>query len=252
MNSGQLVLRQARLEQRAFWRNPEYATFTFALPLVLLVALGATRSGRVVPGTGVKDINILVPGILAFGVVVAAYANLAIRIAVLRNEGVLKRVRTTPLAPQVYLGGQLASTLASTLLVAALTVVVGWIAFGVGPRAGGIPVLIAALCFGIVCFAALALALSAIVSSADAAGPITNASYLPLAILSGVFDPMLDLPKALSTVIDLFPIKALSVALRAAYLSGDVGVPWRELGVLAGWAVIGMLLANRFFRWQPS
>jgi hypothetical protein len=40
------VFRQARFEQRAFWRKPDYAFFTFVLPLGLLLVLGATKHGR--------------------------------------------------------------------------------------------------------------------------------------------------------------------------------------------------------------
>ena len=41
------------------------------------------------------------------------------------------------------------------------------------------------LILGVVCFGALGLALSAVASSAESASPIANASYLPLAVMSG-------------------------------------------------------------------
>lgn len=82
------VGRQAKLEQRAFWRNPEYVIFTFLLPLVLLALLGTINSGDDLGDrTDIKAIDFVVPGVLAFAVVVAAYGNLATRIAVLRAEG---------------------------------------------------------------------------------------------------------------------------------------------------------------------
>jgi ABC-2 type transport system permease protein len=252
MSDARLVVHQTRLEQRSFWRNPDYASFTFALPIVLLVVLGAVQSGNTLPGTDVAANTRLVPGVLAFGVIVAAYANLAARISVLRNDGVLKRVRTTPIPPAVYLSGQLLSTLLVTLLIAAVTIVIGAVGFDAAPRAGSIGTLVAALLLGIICFASLGLAISAVIRSADAASAVTNATYLPLAIVSGVFEPSLHLPAWLSTIVALFPIKALAETLDFAYTPTQHAYPGWSLVVLGVWAALGIGLAIRFFRWQPT
>jgi ABC-type multidrug transport system permease subunit len=105
------------------------------------------------------------------------------------------------------------------------------------------------LCLGAVCFAALAVAVSAAIPSAETAGPITLASYLPFALLSGVFGTTLALPAWLSGILSAFPVKALVDVLRAGYVPGRF--PWAGLAVLAGWALAEVLLARRFFRWQP-
>jgi ABC-2 type transport system permease protein len=100
-----LAARQALLEQRSFWRSAEYALFTFAFPLMILLLIGAANAGSHLPGTDIKRTTVFVPGILAFGVIVAAYVNLGSKVAVLRHDGVLKRIRTTPLPSAAYLGG---------------------------------------------------------------------------------------------------------------------------------------------------
>ena len=252
MSTGRLVAFQTRLEQRAFWRNPDYAFFTFALPLVLLALLGATKQGQLLPGTRRSVVTLVVPGILAFGIIAASYANLAARIAVLRSDGVLKRIRTTPLAPGIYLAGQLASTLVTTALVALATIALGRVAFGVAPPARRVPLLALTLCLSILCFAALALAISTVIRTADAASPITNASYLPLAMISGVFDPTLKTPAWLSHAVAAFPVKALFDALRASYDPAVHRFPATSLLVLAAWCAFGIVLARRYFRWQPE
>ena len=45
-----LALRQALLEQRSFWRSAEYALFTFAFPLMILLLIGAANVGSHLPG----------------------------------------------------------------------------------------------------------------------------------------------------------------------------------------------------------
>lgn len=246
-----LVVRQARLEQRAFWRNPEYAALTFALPVVLLLVLGATIAGHIQPGTSVQEDTLLVPGMLAFGLIVAAYVNLASRIAVLRSDGVLKRVAATPLPSGAYLASQLASTFVTTTLIAGATMAAGGIAFRAVPGDGGVLALALGLCLGTACFTALAVAMSAAIPSAETAGPLTLASYLPFAILSGVFSTTLTLPGWLSRGLAAFPVKALVDVLRAGYAPGPQPFPAAGVAVLAAWTLLGILLARRFFRWQP-
>jgi ABC-2 type transport system permease protein len=252
MRTRQLLVHQVRLHQRSFWRNPESAFFNFAMPLGVLLIFGATSSHDTVPGrSDVKALTLFVPGILAFAVVVVAYGNLAATIALQRADGVLKRLRATPLNPTLYLGGQLVSTLATTLLISAATILLGGAAFGALPRAAAIPQLLLILTLGIACFAALGIAISAAVRTADAAGAITNGTYLPLAMVSGMFSATLHLPRVLDTVISAFPLKALADGLRATYDPAIHAVPVSDAIVLAAWTAAGAVLARRFFRWEP-
>ena len=91
---------------------------------------------------------IFVPSILAFGVIVAAYVNLGAKLATLRHDGVLKRIRTTPLPAGAYLSGVFGSTAATTLAITACTGVIGWLAFGAVPRAAGLPEIAGGLMLG--------------------------------------------------------------------------------------------------------
>lgn len=248
-----LVGRQVVLEQRAFWRNPEAAFFTFAIPVVLLLIFGATTGDDRIPGrTDIDALTLFVPGILAFAIIVAAYGNLAATIAVLRADGVLKRIRATPLQPSTYLTGQLLSALATSVHIACTTVVLGAITFDVAPRDEGFLPIIAVLTVGVICFASLGLAISAFIPSADAAGPITNGTYLPLALVSGTFNTGMVLPEWLDHVVSAFPVKALTVGLRTGYDPAAGRWPLRELAVLGVWAAVGIVLSRRYFRWQPS
>jgi ABC-2 type transport system permease protein len=253
MSAPSLVLRQARLEQLAFWRNPESAFFSFAMPLSVLLIFGATTGDETVPGRpDVHGLTLFVPGILAFAIVVVAYGNLASTVAVLRSDGVLKRIRATPLSPGSYLAGQLSSVLATSLLISATTIALGSIAFDVVPRAGAIVPLAVTLALGIACFAALGLAISAFIPDGSAAGAITNGTYIPLALISGTFNSAMQLPDWLDTIVSALPIKALTDALRAAY--DPAGPTWsvRSLGVLTAWTLVGLVLALRYFRWERS
>ena len=170
VRAARLAVRQTLMEQRNFWRSPEYALFTFALPLFLLLLLGAANGGSYLPGH-IRQIKVLVPSILAFGVIAAAYANLGAKMAVLRHDGVLKRIRTTPLPSGAYLTGLVVSTVVTSLAIAGCTALAGWLAFGTAPRLDGVFLLGCGLALGIVCFAALGLAVSSVIKSAESASP---------------------------------------------------------------------------------
>ena len=96
-----LAWRQYRLERKMFWRNPSAAFFNFLLPLLFLGFFGAILSGNQ------DQLEILVPGIAGMAVMSTTFNALAFNITALRETGILKRVRGTPLPTSAYLAGHL-------------------------------------------------------------------------------------------------------------------------------------------------
>ena len=105
-----LALWQVRYEQRAFWRNPKAAFFTFAFPIMLVCFFGAL-------GADAQD---FVPGLLSYGIAMSTYSNLAISFAILRDDGIIKRVQGTPLPWWTYLAGRVGSTTVNAALMSAV------------------------------------------------------------------------------------------------------------------------------------
>jgi ABC-2 type transport system permease protein len=105
------------------------------------------------------------------------------------------------------------------------------------------------LILGIVCFATLGLAISSVITSAESAGPIAYASFLPIAIISGVFDPTFSgLPQWLSRVVAAFPVKALAQLMQGAYTARPF--PTWDLANLALWTAAGVGFVAWRFRWN--
>ena len=90
-----LLAHQLAGEQRLFWRSRELAFFTFALPIVFFVLLGSVYGDEEIEG--VKGSAYLLAGMLGYGVAATAFAGLAITTVIRREDGVLKRLRGTPL-----------------------------------------------------------------------------------------------------------------------------------------------------------
>src|SRR3981189_3715276 len=124
-----LAWHQFRLERRMFWRNPRAAFFNFLLPLLFLGLFGAIFSGSQ------KDLNVIVPGIAGMSVMSTTFSALAMNLTFLREQGVLKRMRGTPLPSGAYLGGIAANAVTNAAVQVAIVVIAGRLFFGIGwPR----------------------------------------------------------------------------------------------------------------------
>jgi ABC-2 type transport system permease protein len=250
-----LALSQVNYENRAFWRNPAAAFFTFLLPLLFLVLFNSIfgDSELTIDGRDLDGSTFYVPGIAALAVVSACYTNIGMMVTIARDLGILKRVRGTPLPPWAYIFGRLAHAMLISVLMVAIVTGVGAAAYGTEVPDSALPGLLATLVLGSLTFCALGLALTALIPNADAAPAITNATILPLLFISNVFIPLQDPPGWLDFIGDVFPVKHFAAALQTAYHPDEsgAGFEWGDLAVIAAWGVAGTALAIRFFSWEP-
>jgi ABC-2 type transport system permease protein len=182
------------------------------------------------------------------GVLATTFTALAFNITVLREDGVLKRIRGTPMPAGAYLAGLMGSVTLNAFLQVAMVVLVGNLAYGVDwPADPALLLLFTVL--GVHCFAALGVAFSHAIPNEDAAPAYTNAVFLPLIFISGVFYSSSELPAALKAIAEVLPLKHLIDGLSAAIVGGggDIAV---SAAVVGGWAVGGVIVAVRFFRWE--
>ncbi len=103
------------------------------------------------------------------------------------------------------------------------------------------------LVVGAMAFCALGLAVSGFVPNADAAPTVVNASILPLLFLSGIFVPFGN--STPDWIARVFPIRHFAVGIQAGFLGTTFH--WSDVLVVAAWGVGGLLVAMRFFRWEP-
>lgn len=258
MSDLKLALLQVRFTNKAFWRNPASAFFTFAFPLMFLVIFTTlfgtneidfqTESGPVQVNTS----TFYVAAMAAFGVITACYTNLAINISFARDTGVLKRLRGSPLPGWVFMVGRVVHA-----MLVALILVVVCAAFGKAfydatiPSGVDLARTFVALLVGGASFCALGLACTTIIPNADASPAIVNVTILPILFLSDVFIPVNDAPAWVDWVGKVFPVRHFSEAMQAAFIPQAVAWSWAEILVIAAWGVAGLLVASRFFSWEP-
>ncbi|HEU5243451.1 MAG TPA: ABC transporter permease [Gaiellaceae bacterium] len=249
-----LVLHQARFDLRGFLRNRQARFFTLALPLLFLVIFNGVFGNNKVGPQNLSAKTYYVPGISAMAVIAASFINLVITITVLREQGILKRRRATPIPAWALISGRTLTAIVVSLLSMAVLMLVGRFGYGVHLPPHMIPGVALTAVVGSISFCALGYAFSTAISNEDAAQPMVQAVMLPLYFISGVFIPAVTLPAWLRHVAQVFPVYHLAGGLRHAYAPGATGfgVVWSDIGVLALWAAIGIAVALTRFSWLPK
>ena len=253
MSTAALTLRQVRFTNKAFWRNPASAFFTFAFPLMFLVIFTALLgNGHVLlAGREISQSTYYVAAMAAFSVITACYTNIAISVSFQRDLGILKRTRGTPLPAAAYLTGRVIHA-----MIVAIILVVLCSAFGRAFYRADVPsgVTLAKffviLLVGAASFAALGLAVTSVIPNADASPAVVNATILPLLFLSGIFIPLGDnSPAWIRWVGRIFPVRHFADGMSAGFLG--LTFKWSDVLIVAAWGLAGLILAARFFSWEP-
>jgi ABC-2 type transport system permease protein len=239
-----MLARQAQVETVLQLRNGEQLLLTLVIPLVLLLVLG---------GTDVVDLAVggdrtatAVAGVLTVAVMSTAFTGLAIATGFERRYGVLRRLAVTPLPRSALLLGKAGSVLLIEAVQVVLVVGVG-LALGWSGGADWAGVLLLVL-LGTLAFAGLGLLMAGTLK-AEATLAAANLVYLVLLVAGGAVVPLERYPATLQPVVAALPSGALGEGLRATVVAGDPA-PVASLVVLAIWAVLGVGLAARFFRWE--
>ncbi len=264
MGDRRLVWLQMRYQNRIFWRTPIAAFFTLVFPLMFLVVFTAVFGNDRIDGLGITTAQFYAPALAVFAAASATYTNLAVSTAIVRDDGILKRVRGTPLPPWAYMAGRVLSAVWIALIAVVMMMAVGVVVYDVEIIGGRLVAALATFVVGVACFAALGLMVAALVRDGESAPAVANATLLPLAFVSNVFlTPASDPPAWLTIVGDVFPLKHFTAAFGDAFnplLSGN-GLDWAagpgeyaigaHLAVMAAWGIGGAVVALRRFTWEP-
>jgi ABC-2 type transport system permease protein len=244
-----LFLHELRAQQLLFWRNREAAFFSFLFPIILLVLLGSVYGdGKI---EGVRGSTYLLAGLIGYGVAATAFASLAITLVVRREAGLLKRVRGTPLSPATYLAAVIASMVIVIALQAAAQVLIGRFLLDAAWPASPAS-FVGALVIGAASFAALGLAITTVVRTAEGSSAVVNAIYLPMAFVSGSFFSPRDMPRFLEIISEALPLTYLLRLIRSTFIEGQLlsSSPGAIVAVLVS-GLVGLVVAMRMFRWEP-
>ena len=239
------VLAQARIEAKLMMRNGEQLLLAVVIPVLVLI--GGVTAGEHLSLDLETDrplVDIFTPGVIALAVMSTSFTSLAIATGFERRYGVIKRLGSSPLPRTGLLAGKVGALLlvqlVQVVLIGAVGQLLGWTP---EPQVLGVAL---AIGLGTAAFAALGLFVAG-VFRAEATLAVANLIYLLLMAGGAVVLPM-SAYGGFGDIVRWLPSGALGEAMRTAFI--DDAVAWRDLGVLAAWAVLGTALTARTFKWE--
>ncbi|MHB8659878.1 MAG: ABC transporter permease [Solirubrobacteraceae bacterium] len=251
-----LLVHQVRYDLLASVRNPRARFFTFLYPVLLLVVFTSVfgHGSTVVEGVRIPVSHYFLAGILAMSIITATYSSLIVSVATARETGVLKRRRATPASPTLLIAGQALTTLLIALVMSIVLLTLGRIAYGISLPAAALVAIAPTVVTGTIAFAGLGYAAAGMIGSLDAAQPIAQATMMPLYFISGVWIPTTQLPHALNSIAQIFPVEHLAAALHQASVNTSIStaISPQDLAILALWALAAAAFAIRRFSWLPE
>ncbi|HUY53867.1 MAG TPA: ABC transporter permease [Candidatus Nanopelagicaceae bacterium] len=240
---GRSLRAQARVELLLLLRQPENLLVILVLPVLLLLFFAEVRAFPSIHG---RPINFLVPGILTLALMSTGMVSLGISTAYQRYYRVLKRLGGTPLPRGVLVAAKAASVLLVEVGQVALVLGIAYFGFAWRPP-GSLPLAILVMLVGAIMFAAIGLTMAGVMRAELTIGG-ANGLYLIFLILGGVAMPVQQLPDIVRQLASVLPPTALSASLRAILAGG--AFPAAPVALLAGWTLLLLATAIRFFRWE--
>jgi ABC-2 type transport system permease protein len=250
-----LVGTQIKYEQKAYWRNPLAAVFTFGFPLILFVILVVAAGGQHDKKDFVNETVLLkqyyTPSVLAYGVMSACFLNVALTVTRQREFGVLKRLRGTPLPAWGLVGGIIGSAVIVGSVLSLICVLFATLGYNVKLPATHILPLVVTIVLATFVFCALGIAASTFIPNVDSGPAIINLPYFVMVFISGTYFPITG---GLEKAANYLPLRPFISAMFLDFDPGNAhGSGWagKDLLHLAIWGAIGVFVAVRRFNWMP-
>lgn len=255
-------LDRIRLELLEYVRRVDNMIFTFAFPILLLLIF-ASAFGNVdviqTPEGELDPAAMMLPAMLAAGVLLSGMQNLGIGVAIERWDGTLRRLSAMPIPVASYFIGKFGQVIVTAIVQTAALLAVGvWVfGFELPQTAEQWGVFAAVYVLGLFCCSMLGLALAQLPRSVNSASAIVIPIVLVLQFISGIYLTITMLPDWLIQIANVFPVAWLAHAMRFAFLPeagrfAELNQEWNldmAFIMLGAWAVVGTVIALVTFRW---
>jgi ABC-2 type transport system permease protein len=202
---------------------------------------------------GMAELAPRVAGLFVFGAAATALTAHALSLVVAREDGVLRRWRASPLPATTYFTAKIVTTVLAADAAGAVLTLVSVEMAKVHLTVHAVLAMLAAGTLGALALAAAGTAVTALISTSQAAQPVLMLIYLPLVFLSGAIGPLGNLPHWVGTAVTYLPVQPMIDAITRGLLgSGGSLFPAHDYLVLGCWLTAGLVASLLFFRWDPS
>ena len=234
---------------QAYWINSESPN-GYLIEKILLGIEGQQFERQIVSGRPIRYLDWVVPGILSMNMMFSALFGVGFVIVRYRKNGMLKRLKATPITAFEYLSAQVVSRLLLIMVVTAF-VFYGTHLFVDFVMHGSHLSLFFVFALGALSMISLGLIVAARIRSEETAGGLLNLFSWPMMFLSGVWFSLEGAAPAVQLFAEIFPLTHVTAAARAIMIDGaglvDVGY---HLLVLTGQSVVFLFLGAWLFKWD--
>ncbi|MGQ9560749.1 MAG: ABC transporter permease [Candidatus Oleimicrobiaceae bacterium] len=237
-------------EIKLFLREPMAAFFTLAFPLMMLFLSGGIYGNKPSPFFGgYGSVDVSVPAYTAMIVATTGLLGLTITIASYREQGILRRLKATPLRPQAIMGAQVIVLFLMTALGMALLMIAGRLVYGL--RFDGNPLyLLAAFVLSSMSFFALGFVLAGLLPATRTAQVVAMVLFYPMIFVSGAAIPREVLPERVRQLAQVLPLSHVVTLLRGLWVGRSWGNYLWETVILITLLIAGILVSSQTFRWE--
>jgi len=236
-------------EFKQAWREPVGLLLGVFVPVIFLVIFGLAPGLRkpIGPTVPTSYMTESVPLLIGMTLCLIALITLPIPIVMQRQSSFLRRLSTTPVAPQWLLAAEVLVSLALAVLAMLLIVLGSHLFFGVETPAD-LPGFVLSALLATAALFSLGLMVAARAPDPRVAGPAGAVLFYPLMFFAGLWTPRETMSDLMRTISDFTPLGA---GMQAMLKSMQGGVPpAQSLLVMAGYAAILGFAATKLFRWE--
>lgn len=205
---------------------------------------------QTVSGKQIRYIDWVIPGILSMNMMFSALFGVGFVIVRYRKNGMLKRLKATPITALEYLSAQVASRIMLIMLVTAF-VFYGTHFFVDFVMNGSHINLFLVFALGALSMISLGLIIAARITSEETAGGLLNLFSWPMMFFSGVWFSLEGAAPAMQNIAEIFPLTHVTAAARAVMIDGAelVDISY-HLIVLIVQSVVFLFFGAWFFKWD--
>lgn len=238
-------------EGKLFLREPVSAFFTLIFPLLMLFIFGSIYGSQPMPGGGSTQeaISNLIPAFTGMVIGMAGLMPVTITLATYRENGVLRRLQTTPVHPLVVMAAQVIVVFIMTALGVMLLFAAGRVFYDVSYQ-GNLLSMLAGFVLACLSFFGVGFILAGTMPSARTAQIVAMVLLYPMLILSGAAWPRELMPATAEKISTFLPLTYVVNLLRGLWLGESWGTHLLDVGVLLAMLVAGVFIAVKLFRWE--
>lgn len=244
------LMKMTWMEAKLFLREPVGAFFTLVFPLLMLFIFGSIYASTPPTGPGsASAMDMLIPAFSAMVIGISGLMPTTITMAIYRENGILRRLRTTPVSPLVVLVAQVIVVFCMTLLGMLLLVAAGILVYHVS-FSGSALSLLAGFSLGCLSFFGIGFILAGTMPTARTAQVVAMILLYPMLIFSGAAWPRELMPATIQKISTFVPLTYVVNLLRGLWTGETWGNHLLDAGVLLAMLLLGVFISMKTFRWE--